>query len=40
MTLDPKVKELLDRKADAPPVGVVPVEVMRAEAPPRWRCGA
>jgi len=33
MALDPKVRELLDLSADAPPIGTVPVEVMRAEAP-------
>jgi len=33
MPLDPKVRELLDHAADAPPIGTVPVEVMRAEAP-------
>jgi len=33
MTLDPKVRELLDLAADAPPIGTVPVEVMRGEAP-------
>jgi acetyl esterase len=33
MMLDPKVRELLDLAADAPPIGTVPVEVMRAEAP-------
>ena len=33
MPLDPKVRELLDLSADAPPVGAVPVEVMRAGAP-------
>jgi len=33
MTLDPKVRELLDLAADAPPIGTVPVEMMREEAP-------
>ena len=33
MTLDPKVRELLDLRADAPPIGTVPVDVMRDEAP-------
>ncbi len=33
MTLDPKVRELLDPAADAPPLGTVPVDVMRREAP-------
>ena len=33
MPLDPKVRELLDHGADAPPIGTVPVEVMRAGAP-------
>jgi acetyl esterase len=33
MPLDPKVKVLLDLAADAPPIGTVPVEVMRGEAP-------
>jgi hypothetical protein len=32
MTLDPKVRELLDLAADAPPIGTVPVEVMREDA--------
>src|SRR3712207_8017876 len=31
--LDPKVRELLDLKADAPPIGTVPVETMREETP-------
>jgi acetyl esterase len=31
--LDPKVRELLDLKADAPPIGTVPVGEMRAAAP-------
>jgi acetyl esterase len=31
--LDPKVRELLDLKADAPPIGVVPVETMREGTP-------
>ena len=33
MPLDPKVRELLNLRPHAPPVGTVPVEVMRAEAP-------
>ena len=33
MPLDPKVKQLLDLSAGAPPVGTVPVEVMREGAP-------
>jgi acetyl esterase len=31
--LDPKVRELLDLKADAPPIGTVPVETMREGTP-------
>jgi acetyl esterase len=31
--LDPKVRELLDLKADAPPIGTAPVETMREETP-------
>ena len=33
MALDPKIRELLDLAADAPPIGTVPVEMMRGEAP-------
>jgi acetyl esterase len=33
MPLDPKVRELLDLSAGAPPIGTVPVEVMREAAP-------
>src|SRR3712207_2766314 len=33
MPLDPKVRELLNLRPHAPPVGTVPVEVMRVEAP-------
>ena len=33
MALDPKVSELLDLRADTPPIGTVPVEVMREDAP-------
>jgi acetyl esterase len=33
MTLNPKVRELLDLSANAPPIGTVPVDVMRGEAP-------
>lgn len=33
MTLDPKVRELLDLTADAPPIGTVPVQVMREDTP-------
>jgi acetyl esterase len=33
MTLDPKVRELLDLSAEAPPIATVPVDVMRGEAP-------
>ncbi|MGH3146835.1 MAG: alpha/beta hydrolase, partial [Rubrobacter sp.] len=33
MTLDPKIRELLEMRADAPPIGTVPVEEMRAAAP-------
>jgi acetyl esterase len=33
MALDPKIRQLLDVSADAPPIGTVPVEVMRGEAP-------
>jgi acetyl esterase len=33
MPLDPKVRALLDLGADAPPLGTVPVETMREEAP-------
>jgi acetyl esterase len=33
MPLDPKVRELLDLRADAPPLGTVPVEEMREGAP-------
>ena len=33
MTLDPKVRELLDVSADAPPISTVPIEVMRGDAP-------
>lgn len=33
MPLDPKVRELLDLRAEAPPLGTVPVEEMRAAAP-------
>ena len=33
MTLDPKVRELLEMRADADPIGTVPVEEMRAAAP-------
>jgi acetyl esterase len=33
MPLDPKARELLDLMADAPPIGSVPVEVMREETP-------
>ena len=33
MNLDPKVKELLEMRADAGPIGSVPVEEMRAAAP-------
>jgi acetyl esterase len=33
MTLDPKVRELLDLSADPPPIGTVSVEVMRGDAP-------
>jgi acetyl esterase len=31
--LDPKIRELLDLKADAPPIGTVPVQKMREETP-------
>ena len=33
MPLDPKIRKLLDLRADAPPIGAVPVEVMCGEAP-------
>ena len=33
MTVDPKVRKLLDLSADAPPIGTVPVEDMRGAAP-------
>ena len=33
MPLDPKVRKMLDLRADALPIGTVPVEVMRGEAP-------
>ena len=33
MPLDSQVRELLDLRADAPPIGTVPVETMREEAP-------
>jgi acetyl esterase len=33
MPLDAKVRELLDLRADAPPLGTVPIEMMRQEAP-------
>jgi acetyl esterase len=33
MPLDSKIRELLDLRADAPPIGTVPIEEMRAAAP-------
>jgi acetyl esterase len=33
MALDPKIRRLLDLSAGGPPIGTVPVEVMRGEAP-------
>ena len=33
MALDPKFREQLDLGADAPPIGTVPADVMRDEAP-------
>jgi acetyl esterase len=33
MPLDPKVRELLNLRADTPPVGTVPVQTMRQETP-------
>jgi acetyl esterase len=33
MPLDPKVRELLNLRADAPPLGAIPVQTMREETP-------